>query len=322
MKKLSNKPFIQQYQVRKIRFLMTSKCNFSCDGCHREGVKNSVPERMSSIYYLFVYETLKEKFGFDTVSLSGGEPLLRNDSTDIARMLKKTGANVIIVTNGSNFQKHPNLGKYIKKIYLSINSLEHSTYTMFTHVDGLRTSVELIEFYKKYYPNVEISLNVRYLKGINNDDLSIRSYLDFIQRYDLKIKFIEELPKSPYYIPFATLQDIIEKEGAVYGGYKKGDGIYYKYKNNLSLRLCRILCSNVYFRKDISECCYYGQIFLTSDGCFKPCFLNEKYMYNILSECKNKESKKVEKKFVRAVQHLGYNCPLIYKHPHDYSNLI
>ena len=50
--------------------------------------------------YKFLAEFCKNKYGWDTITLTGGEPFMRKDASDIIDSLYNLGLKITVVSNG------------------------------------------------------------------------------------------------------------------------------------------------------------------------------------------------------------------------------
>ena len=76
---------------KELRLIVSRRCNYDCYFCHGEGVEKGTEEVFSSDDYKFLVDFCKRKYGWDTVTLTGGEPLIREDILDIVNNLKELG---------------------------------------------------------------------------------------------------------------------------------------------------------------------------------------------------------------------------------------
>lgn len=77
-------------------------CNFRCHYCHN---KNAVlnPESFEEISTEYVLATIERNKDFlDGIVISGGEPSIHPDLPDLMRLIKNTGLQIKLDTNGTN----------------------------------------------------------------------------------------------------------------------------------------------------------------------------------------------------------------------------
>ena len=68
---------------RELRLLVTNDCNFDCYFCHKEGQKAISTAILDNDDYEFLFKTGQKGYGFNTTTITGGEPLLRKDILEI-----------------------------------------------------------------------------------------------------------------------------------------------------------------------------------------------------------------------------------------------
>ncbi|HSA06666.1 MAG TPA: radical SAM protein [Candidatus Gastranaerophilales bacterium] len=133
--------------------LVTSKCNCNCDFCfwkhHRDNEDLSLDE-IKRIYK----EASKE--GYMNSILWGGEPLLRQDFTEIAKASHDVGMYTKMATNGWFLEENHEFGNYMDLIFVSIDAIG-SKHDELRKLPGLFDKcVSGIEFHKKRYPKMRI----------------------------------------------------------------------------------------------------------------------------------------------------------------------
>ena len=77
------------YFNRELRFLVTQACNYDCVFCHKEGLQSSKKALLFAEDYRYLFKVAKEHLGWTTTTLTGGEPLVRNDIENIIAELYK-----------------------------------------------------------------------------------------------------------------------------------------------------------------------------------------------------------------------------------------
>src|SRR4051794_41404206 len=88
--------------IRDLRISITDRCNFRCTYCMPEEGMQWLPRDE-----LLTYEELAriarvcvERFGFEAVRVTGGEPLVRAHITRLIEMLSPLGVDIALTTNG------------------------------------------------------------------------------------------------------------------------------------------------------------------------------------------------------------------------------
>jgi len=100
-----------------ITFCITYRCNASCDYCHRKKMQGD--ELESEELFIIIKKIIKA--GVKRLTLTGGEPLLREELPQISRMLRNAGVYHSINTNGSLVPEKINALKNADLIILSLD---------------------------------------------------------------------------------------------------------------------------------------------------------------------------------------------------------
>lgn len=133
--------------------LVTGKCNCNCDFCfwkHHKENEDLCLEEIRRIYR----EAGKE--GYMNSILWGGEPLLRQDFTEIAKASYDAGMYTKMATNGWFLQENHEFGKYMDLIFVSIDAIGQK-HDELRKLPGLfDRCVSGIEFHKRHYPGMRI----------------------------------------------------------------------------------------------------------------------------------------------------------------------
>lgn len=83
-----------------LRIVTTHVCNESCVFCHNEGNPNFKPNAVDVETTLAFAEEIRDKIGLNTIHLTGGEPTLHPQITELIAGMKSTGFRVQMTTNG------------------------------------------------------------------------------------------------------------------------------------------------------------------------------------------------------------------------------
>ncbi len=157
-----------------LRMVLTERCNLNCEFCIYKKGNFSSPEINSESMIDFSYSEdlikmlndFREKFHYNTIHLTGGEPTLCKDLMEICIKLKENNFKINIVTNLIDVD-------VIKELY-KLNCIDELTfsYTPLDKNNEIRT--ELIKNYKTVDPN--------------RNNLIKKSVLMLKQNYDTTIK--------------------------------------------------------------------------------------------------------------------------------------
>jgi molybdenum cofactor biosynthesis protein A len=132
------------------------------------------------------------KNGVNKIRLTGGEPLLRKDFTEIITQLSSLETEISITTNGILIDKYLAVLKHlnVKKINLSLDTLVASKFQTIT----LRNQFEKVidNLHLLLNNDFKIKINVVLIKGFNDNE--IVDFIKLTQFLPLSIRFIEFMP--------------------------------------------------------------------------------------------------------------------------------
>lgn len=134
--------------------MVTNKCNCDCDFCFWKYHVND--DELSLAEIQKIYADAKKE-GFMNSILWGGEPLLRQDFTEIAKASHDNGMYTKMATNGWYLSENHEFGKYTDLIFVSIDDIGEKHDRIRGNRFGLfDRAINGIEFMKKNYPNMRI----------------------------------------------------------------------------------------------------------------------------------------------------------------------
>lgn len=122
VKAISVEAIDQKSIIKDIRFQVTKRCNFACPWCYSDA-KNELPNELSLEEAIRMSKQLIS-CGLKTLTLTGGEPLLRQDFCfGILKYLKKHKVYTKLFTNGSLLND-----EVLKKIKGLVDEVQVSNY--------------------------------------------------------------------------------------------------------------------------------------------------------------------------------------------------
>lgn len=143
-------------------FELTSRCNFKCEMCYvHEGCEQT--DALSTDDWLKMGEEAK-KAGTLFLLLTGGEPLIRKDFTELYTKLKGMGFLVSLNTNGSLVHKYEDLFRNNPpaRVNISLYGTDDDTYESLCKVRMYSQVVENIKLLKDI--GVSVNLNAVFTK--------------------------------------------------------------------------------------------------------------------------------------------------------------
>jgi cyclic pyranopterin phosphate synthase len=274
--------------VSNLRISLTPKCNLACVYCHREGEdKSEAPLTAAEIA-----EVLKvaAHFGIRSVKFTGGEPMLRPDLLEIIRSVP-AGMESSITTNGTLLAGLAADLKQagLRRVNVSIDSLNHDTYKKITGTDklddvlaGINAAVEA--------GLTPVKLNMVVLAGIN--DQEIDDFLAFVRgNRNLILQLIElmDFNKCTDHQDLNTLEDALASRSKQIITRR----MHHRKKyclDGAEVEVVRPLHNTEF-------CAFCNRLRVTSDGKLKPCLMRTDNHVDI----RGKSGKELEALFEKAV---------------------
>ncbi|ACA89042.1 GTP 3',8-cyclase MoaA [Shewanella woodyi] len=175
-----------------LRMSVTDVCNFKCTYCLPDGYR---PNGRSKFLALSEIENLVAAFaevGTQKIRITGGEPTLRKDFTDIIRAVADNDKikTIATTTNGYRLEKHAKewYDAGLRRINVSVDSLDPK---MFYQITGENKFDEVMRGIDAALDAgfERVKINAVLLKGLNDKDLP--RFLHWIKNTPIDLRFIE-----------------------------------------------------------------------------------------------------------------------------------
>ena len=178
-----------------LRISLTDNCNFRCFYCMPEedydftpASRLMQPNEILELAKIFVAQGVKK------IRLTGGEPLVRKDATEIIRSLGNLPVELVITTNGTRVAEllPTMLEAGIKTVNISLDTLQPEKFMLITRRDvfhQVRSNIELLLQHK-----ITVKINMVVMKGLNDDE--INDFIAWTRFTPIQIRFIEFMPFS------------------------------------------------------------------------------------------------------------------------------
>lgn len=182
--------FARKFQY--LRLSITDVCNFQCQYCLPDGYK---PEGRKSFLTVAEIARITRAFaamGTSKVRLTGGEPSLRKDFTQIIETVAGTPGieKVAMTTNGYRMEKLAKEWRQagLTAINVSVDSLDPR---MFHQITGQNRFHEVMAGIDAAVTAgfSQVKVNAVLMRGLNDGDLS--RFLDWIKHNPIQLRFIE-----------------------------------------------------------------------------------------------------------------------------------
>ncbi|GAB57928.1 GTP 3',8-cyclase MoaA [Rheinheimera nanhaiensis] len=175
-----------------LRLSVTESCNFRCSYCLPDG--NDCNSRSGELNLTEIRRlvTAFAKLGTRKVRITGGEPSLRKDLTDIIATCKAVPGieKVALTTNGYRLKRDALAWQEagLDAVNVSVDSLDADTFHLVTGQDKLADILDGIA-HAKTIGIKQVKINTVLLKQHNA--LALPDFLTFIQQQDIALRFIE-----------------------------------------------------------------------------------------------------------------------------------
>lgn len=179
-------------QFQYLRLSITDACNFRCNYCLPDGYDCHESRDFLTFDELETLVSAFAKLGMKKIRLTGGEPGLRKDLTDIIAMCSNTAGieQVALTTNGFNLAKHAKAWKNagLTALNVSADSLDARLFSTITGHKKLETILQGVQ--EAENEGIEsIKLNAVIMKSFNYQQFD--DYLAWVKNKNLTVRFIE-----------------------------------------------------------------------------------------------------------------------------------
>ena len=181
---------IQKFILRGIDFAVTYHCNFKCDHCYAEKLKNTKQNYLSPLEYSAICHQAM-KLGCVCFSLQGGEVFVRKDWEDVVKAFQPKKNHILITTNGSLIDeekicKLKDMG--LDTLYFSVDSgvsEEHDAFRK--HEGSFEKIMAAVELCKKH--KIKVVFNTCITKQ-NYDSEGIKKIFEYSKRNFILVEAI------------------------------------------------------------------------------------------------------------------------------------
>ena len=178
--------------LRNLRLSVTDRCNLRCSYCMPEPDYVWLPRE--DILHFEEIETLVDIFtelGVDKVRLTGGEPLLRRNVTDLVRRLAARPAirDLAMTTNGVLLAREAAALRDagLHRLTVSLDTLRADRFRNLTRFDELDRVLDGIRTAAPLFPGLKLDTVV--INGTNDDELV--DLIEFARPLGAEVRFIE-----------------------------------------------------------------------------------------------------------------------------------
>jgi len=191
------KPLVDPFNrtVRDLRISVTDRCNFRCTYCMPEEGMQWLPrdEVLTFEEIERVARVCVERFGFDGIRLTGGEPTVRAHLPVLVAKLAALGVDLAMTTNGATLALvAADLRRAgLRRINISCDSLRRDRFAAMARRDRLEAVLDGIAAAGTagFDP---VKVNCVVMRGYNDDELV--DFAAFGREHGVQPRFIEFMP--------------------------------------------------------------------------------------------------------------------------------
>jgi len=180
---------------RDLRISVTDRCNFRCTYCMpAEGLDWMAREDLLTYEELTrVARVCVDRFGFDGIRLTGGEPTVRANLPVLIEQLSSLGVDLSLTTNGTTLTNlAPTLvAAGLERINISLDSLQRERFEQITRRDELDKVLAGIDAAVSA-GLAPVKINCVVMRGVNDDE--IVDFARFGRERGVTVRFIEFMP--------------------------------------------------------------------------------------------------------------------------------
>ena len=288
-----------------LRISITSKCNLSCDYCHKEGEEIGSCSKGKndelSVDEIVKIAEISVKLGITRIKITGGEPLIRTDIFEIIQGISDIPRlkDLSMATNGTLLNNKAKELKEsgLKRVNISLPTLDPIIYKKLTNgeidsvLDGINSAIS-----SKLNP---VKLNMVILKNINEQN--IPEMIEYAAKTGTILQLIELDPinvNKQYYLDFHRILDDQEEKLR-----KKAIKVEIRpYMHNRKIyRLENVTVEVVHPIENSEFCMHCTRLRVTSSGKLKPCLMKNDNIINVIKPLRNGASdKELESLFLKA----------------------
>ncbi|MBV9659674.1 MAG: GTP 3',8-cyclase MoaA [Acidimicrobiales bacterium] len=190
-------PLVDPYDrtVRDLRISITDRCNFRCTYCMpHEGMQWLPREDLLTFEELTrVARVCVERFGFESIRITGGEPTVRAHLPVLVRRLADLGVELAMTTNGATLDHlAADLARAgLQRINISCDSLRPDRFAAITGRPALDQVLAGVDAALAAGLS-PVKLNCVMVRGVNDDE--ILDFAAYGRDRGVEIRFIEWMP--------------------------------------------------------------------------------------------------------------------------------
>ena len=181
--------------INYLRISITDRCNLRCKYCTEAFLPSIRHDDVLRYEEVIRLTRIAASPGVRKVRLTGGEPLRRKSLPFLLKEIDAIGAieDISLTTNGVDLAQYVEELKEsgLKRVNISLDTLKRERFAYITGVDAFDRVMRSIEKAKDAGLD-PVKINTVIIKDFNDDE--ILDFVDFAQRLDVEVRFIEFMP--------------------------------------------------------------------------------------------------------------------------------
>jgi cyclic pyranopterin phosphate synthase len=182
-------------RVTDLRVSITDRCNLRCTYCMPAEGMQWLPrdELLTYEEQAQIVRVCVERYGFESVRITGGEPLVRAHITRLISMLAPLGVDIALTTNGVKLAEvaHDLAAAGLTRINVSLDSLRPGAFAELTRRDDLARVLQGVDaaLDAGLQP---VKINCVVMRGVNDDE--VVDLAAYGRANGVGVRFIEFMP--------------------------------------------------------------------------------------------------------------------------------
>ena len=268
-----------QRKIDYLRLSVTDRCNLRCLYCMpAEGVPHLPHEDILTYEEILRFAAAAARSGIGKIRLTGGEPLVRKGIESLISGLSAISPrpDLSLTTNGILLDRQARALRRagLRRVNVSIDSLDPGTYREITRGGDLEDALRGIRAALSAGLR-PVKVNVVLLRGVNDSEKEISSFIRLGERLPVFIRFIEYMsPRGDldhsHFVPVERVREVLEGLDRIEecdGPEGAGPASYLRLaRRGLQVGLITPVTSHF--------CATCNRLRLTADGKLKSCLLS------------------------------------------------
>lgn len=176
-----------------LRISLTTNCNLRCFYCMPDEDYEFIPSfQLMQANEIEALARIFVSLGINKIRLTGGEPLVRKDFSQIIHSLSPLPVSLTLTTNGTRLNEFlPDIKRAgIKSLNISLDTLDPHKFQLMTRRNGFEKVWNNI--HAAIEEGLHVKVNVVAMKDIN--DKEINNFVEWTKHTPVHIRFIEFMP--------------------------------------------------------------------------------------------------------------------------------